>query len=239
MNVPSGNDSSLGPADVAAAPAIAAGAAPDGATLDGATLDGATLDGASPDGATLVGATPDGASPDGASPDGATPDGSGRRQRAYEWDDPAVAAAAARELDGLSFFRAIMDGRLPAPPIMATLGIRAVSFEPGRAVFEVTPAEYHYNPIGSVHGGVYATICDSACGCAVHTLLPAGAFYTSIDLDTRFIRSITLAAGPLLCEGTVDYIGSRTALAKARLINAEGKLFAQATSNCLIVRPGD
>lgn len=179
------------------------------------------------------------ASPNGAASDGATPNGAGRRQRAYEWDDPAVAAAAARELDGLSFFRAIMDGRLPAPPIMATLGIRAVSFEPGKAVFEVTPAEYHYNPIGSVHGGVYATICDSACGCAVHTLLPAGAFYTSIDLDTRFIRPITLAAGRLLCEGTVDYIGSRTALAKARLINAEGKLFAQATSNCLIVRPGD
>ena len=122
---------------------------------------------------------------------------------------------------------------------MATLGIRAVSFEPGKAVFEVTPAEYHYNPIGSVHGGVYATICDSACGCAVHTMLPAGAFYTSIDLDTRFIRPVTLASGPLLCEGTVDYIGSRTALAKARLINVEGKLFAQATSNCLIVRPGD
>ena len=244
MNVPSGNDSSLGPADVAAAPAIAAGAAPDGATLDGATLDGATLDGASPDGATLEPATPNGAASHGATPNGAashgaTPNGAGRRRRAYEWDDPAVAAAAARELDGLSFFRAIMDGRLPAPPIMATLGIRAVSFEPGRAVFEVTPAEYHYNPIGSVHGGVYATICDSACGCAVHTLLPAGAFYTSIDLDTRFIRPITLAAGRLLCEGTVDYIGSRTALAKARLINAEGKLFAQATSNCLIVRPGD
>ena len=274
MNAPSGNDSSLGPADQAGAPASPHGAASDGAASDGAASHGAASHGASPNGATSHGAASHGASPNGAtshgaashgaspngaashgaasrgaashgaSPnratsDGATPNGAGRRQRAYEWDDPAVAAAAARELDGLSFFRAIMDGRLPAPPIMATLGIRAVSFEPGKAVFEVTPAEYHYNPIGSVHGGVYATICDSACGCAVHTLLPAGTFYTSIDLDTRFIRPITLAAGRLLCEGTVDYIGSRTALAKARLINAEGKLFAQATSNCLIVRPGD
>ena len=275
MNAPSGNDSSLGPADQAGAPASPNGAASHGAASDGAASTGPphtgpphtgpartgpphtgpASHGASPHGASLTrghltrgqperghltrGQPSDGASPNGATSDGATPNGAGRRQRAYEWDDPAVAAAAARELDGLSFFRAIMDGRLPAPPIMATLGIRAVSFEPGKAVFEVTPAEYHYNPIGSVHGGVYATICDSACGCAVHTLLPAGAFYTSIDLDTRFIRPITLAAGRLLCEGTVDYIGSRTALAKARLINAEGKLFAQATSNCLIVRPGD
>lgn len=161
------------------------------------------------------------------------------RQRSYTWNDPAIAAEAALTLDGLSFFREIMSGRLPAPPIMATLGISAVSFERGKAVFAVTPAEYHYNPIGSVHGGVYATICDSACGCAVHTLLPAGAYYTSIDLDTRFIRPITSGTGRLLCEGTVDYIGTRTALARARLVNTEGKLFAQATSNCLIVRPGD
>ena len=168
MNAPSGNNSSLGPADLAGAPA-----SPNGATPNGATPDRASPNGASPNGA-----SPNGATPDEASPNGATPHRRGRRQRAYEWDDPAAAAAAARELDGLSFFRAIMDGRLPAPPIMATLGIRAVSFEPGKAVFKVTPAEYHYNPIGSVHGGVYATICDSACGCAVHTLLPAGAFYS-------------------------------------------------------------
>jgi uncharacterized protein (TIGR00369 family) len=130
-----------------------------------------------------------------------------------------------------------MAGRLPAPPIMATLGISAVAFEFGQAVFDVTPAEYHYNPIGSVHGGVYATICDSACGCAVHTMLPAGAYYTSLDLDTRFIRPIISSTGRLRCEGTVDYIGNRTALARARLVNADGKLFAQATSNCLIFRP--
>ena len=181
-------------------------------------------------------ASQNGASQNGASQNGAAVDA---RQRSYTWDDPAIAAEAARTLDGLSFFREIMSGRLPAPPIMATLGITAVSFERGKAVFAVTPAEYHYNPIGSVHGGVYATICDSACGCAVHTTLPAGAYYTSIDLDTRFIRPITSGTGRLLCEGTVDYIGTRTALARARLVNAEGKLFAQATSNCLIVRPGD
>lgn len=165
---------------------------------------------------------------------GAAPGG---RQRAYQWGDPAVSAAAARELDGLTFFREIMAGRLPAPPVMATLDFGAVSFERGKAVFELTPAEYHYNPIGSVHGGVYATLCDSACGCAVQTMLPAGAYYTSLDLAVRFIRPITSGTGRLICEGTVEHMGSRTALAQARLTNADGKLFAHATSNCLIFSP--
>jgi uncharacterized protein (TIGR00369 family) len=159
------------------------------------------------------------------------------RLRTYQWGDPAISAAAARQVDGLTFFREIAAGRLPIPPIMATLGLEAVSFEPGQAVFAFEPAEYHYNPIGSVHGGVYATVCDSACGCAVHTLLPAGAYYTSLDLSVRFIRPILATTGRLTCAGTVENIGSRTALATARLTNAEGKLFAHATSNCLIFRP--
>jgi uncharacterized protein (TIGR00369 family) len=159
------------------------------------------------------------------------------RTRTYQWADPSVSAAVAREVDGLTFFREMAAGRLPRPPIMETLGLDAVSFEPGKAVFQFTPAEYHYNPIGSVHGGVYATVCDSACGCAVHTLLPAGAYYTSLDLSVRFIRPITSTSGLLTCEGTVENIGGRTALATARLTNAEGKLFAHATSNCLIFRP--
>jgi uncharacterized protein (TIGR00369 family) len=159
------------------------------------------------------------------------------RVRTYQWGDPAVSAAFARQVDGLTFFREILAGRLPRPPIMETLGLDAVAFEPGRAVFSFTPAEYHYNPIGSVHGGVYATICDSACGCSVHTLLPTGAYYTSLDLSVRFIRPITSTSGLLTCEGTVENIGSRTALATARLTNEDGKLFAHATSNCLIFRP--
>jgi uncharacterized protein (TIGR00369 family) len=159
------------------------------------------------------------------------------RTRTYQWGDPAVSAAAARQLDGLAFFREIAAGTLPPPPIMSTLGFEAVSFDPGKAVFAFEPTEYQYNPIGSVHGGVYATLCDSACGCAVHTLLPAGAYYTSLDLSVRFIRPITSTTGRLVCEGTVENIGGRTALATARLTNADGKLFAHATSNCLIFRP--
>jgi uncharacterized protein (TIGR00369 family) len=160
------------------------------------------------------------------------------RQRAYGWGDPAISAAAARDLDGITFLRELLAGRYPGPPIAATLGFGLVSVEPGKAVFDITPADYHYNPIGSVHGGVYATMCDSACGCAVHTMLPAGAYYTSLDLTVKFIRPITSGTGRLLCEGTVEHFGSRTALATSRLTDASGKLYAHATSSCLIFRPG-
>jgi uncharacterized protein (TIGR00369 family) len=160
------------------------------------------------------------------------------RRREHRWADPAIAAAAARTMDGMSFFGEILAGRLPPPPIATTLGFDLVSVDEGRVVFELTPAEFHYNPIGSVHGGVYATLCDSACGCAVHSMLPAGAFYTSLDLATRFIRPVTTATGRLRCEGTVSHLGSRTAVAHARLTDAAGKLYAEATSSCMIFRPG-
>jgi uncharacterized protein (TIGR00369 family) len=171
--------------------------------------------------------------PDGRQPDSRLLD----RRRSYDWQDPAVSADAARTMPGLDFLRAIADGTLPAPPIAATLAFDVVSVEPGRVVFGFTPAEYHYNPIGSVHGGVYATMCDSACGCAVHSLLPAGAYYTSQDLTVKFLRPVTTATGPLRCEGTVIHLGSRTALAQASLTDGSGKQYAHATSSCLIFRP--
>jgi uncharacterized protein (TIGR00369 family) len=140
----------------------------------------------------------------------------------------------------MAFFREMIEGRIPPPPIAATLDFGWVSVEPGKVVFEITPAEFHYNPIGSVHGGVYATVCDSACGCAVHSMLPAGAYYTSLDLAIRFIRPVTADSGRtrLLCEGMVTHLGSRTALAQAQLTGPDGKLYAHATSSCMIFRPG-
>ena len=160
-----------------------------------------------------------------------------QRRRGYQWQDPAVSAGAAPAMTGLDFLRAIADGTLPAPPIARTLGFDVVAVEPGRVVFEFTPAEYHYNPIGSVHGGVSATMCDSACGCAVHSMLPAGASFTSQDLTVKFLRPVTASAGPLRCEGTVIHLGSRTALAQASLSDASGRRYAHATSSCLIFRP--
>jgi uncharacterized protein (TIGR00369 family) len=159
------------------------------------------------------------------------------RDRSYDWDDPAPSAAAARDLDGLAFLQAILDGQLPGPPVARTLDFAPASVQPGEVVFEFTPAEFHYNPIGSVHGGVLATLCDSACGCAVQSLLPAGAFYTSLDLSVKFLRPVTSATGPMTCAGTVTHLGTRSALAQARLTDSRGKLFAHATSSCMIFRP--
>ena len=160
------------------------------------------------------------------------------RERTTTWADPAVTATQVGREPGLALLEAVRDGRLPAPPIATTLGFDLDLVEDGRAVFSLEPAEHHYNPIGSVHGGVYATLCDSACGCAVHSMLPAGAYYTSLDLSVRFIRQITAGTGRMLCEGTVEHLGSRTALATARLTDRDGKLYAQATSSCMIFRPG-
>jgi uncharacterized protein (TIGR00369 family) len=159
------------------------------------------------------------------------------RQRTYRWDDAAVAAAAAREQDGASFLTAMLTGALPGAPVAHTLDFRPVSVQPGVVVFEFTPAEFHYNPIGSVHGGVIATLCDSACGCAVHSMLPAGSYYTSLDLSVKFLRPVTATTGPMTCEGTVIHLGGRSGLAEARLTDADGKLYAHATSSCMIFRP--
>jgi uncharacterized protein (TIGR00369 family) len=159
------------------------------------------------------------------------------RERTFSWDDPAIAGNAAREQDGVAFLQALLEGALPGAPIAHTLDFRPVSVEPGAVVFEFTPAEFHYNPIGTVHGGMIATVCDSACGCAVQSLLPAGSYYTSIDLSVKFLRAVTTATGPMTCEGTVIHIGGRSALAQASLTDADGKLYAHATSSCMIFRP--
>jgi uncharacterized protein (TIGR00369 family) len=177
----------------------------------------------------------DGAPPDQAQPGECQPQR--ERCRSYRWEDPARSGAVARTLAGADFLAAIADGTLPPPPIASTLGFTLISVAPGRVVFEFTPSEFHYNPIGSVHGGVCATMCDSACGCAVHSMLPAGSYYTSQDLSVKFLRAITLSTGPLRCEGTVIHLGSRTALAQASLTDGAGRQYAHATSSCLIFRP--
>jgi uncharacterized protein (TIGR00369 family) len=167
------------------------------------------------------------------------PDGSQAeaRERCYSWQDPAPTAVAARSMPGADFFAEMTSGRLPMPPIAETLGFVAASVRDGVARFEFDPEEFHYNPIGSVHGGVIATLCDSACGCAVHSLLPIGAYYTSLDLSVKFLRPVSTTTGRMVCEGTVVHFGSRSALAQATLTGPDGKLYAQATSSCMIFRP--
>jgi len=156
------------------------------------------------------------------------------RVRTHSWDDPAAIAAALPRRSGAELLGAMQAGELPPPPIMLTLGIEGWSFEVGRAVFTLVPAEYHYNPLGTVHGGVIATLLDSAAGCAVHSVLPAGTGYTSVDLVTKYLRPVTIATGRVTAEGGVISRGSRTALAEARLTDEDGRLLAHATSTCLL-----
>lgn len=159
------------------------------------------------------------------------------RRRSFEWSDPLETASIGAGLSGMEFFAAMADGRVPFPPIMHTLDIAGFSYEEGRVVFRLTPQEFHYNPLGSVHGGVFATLLDTACGCAVHSRLPAGVFYTSLDLSVKFLRPISIATGEISAEGTVVHLGSRMALAEARIVDAAGKIYATGNSSCLIMRP--
>jgi uncharacterized protein (TIGR00369 family) len=158
------------------------------------------------------------------------------RTRTYSWSDPLAMAAAGRELSGIDFLRAVSEGRLPTPPIAATIDIRMLEIEEGRVVFGAEPGEFHYNPIGVVHASLAMTLIDSAIGCAVHSLLPAGVGYTSLETKVNFVRPLTRETGPVSCEGSVIHAGSRVATGEARLLDASGKLYAHGTSTCLILR---
>ena len=165
------------------------------------------------------------------------PEQPGARRRTFEWSDPLETAGAGTGLSGLDFFTAMAEGRVAPPPFTQALGISSLSFENGRVTFRLTPQEFHYNPLGSVHGGVFATLLDSACGCAVHTKLAAGVFYTSLDLSVKFLRPVSIDTGEIAAEGTVVHLGRRMALAEARILDASGKVYATANSSCLIMQP--
>ncbi len=164
------------------------------------------------------------------------PETLGARTRAISWEDPRAAAEAGRELSGLEYLRRIAAGELPRPPLGALLDFSLAEVAEGRAVFTVVPAEFHYNPLGVVHGGLAATLLDSAMGCAVHTTLPAGAGYTTLEIKVNYVRAMTAETGRVLCEAKVIHVGGRTATAEGRVVDASGKLYAHGTTTCLIFR---
>jgi uncharacterized protein (TIGR00369 family) len=136
--------------------------------------------------------------------------------------------------DGLSVLKAIAEGRLPSPPIADTLGFALTEVEYGRALFTSVPAYRHYNPIGVVHGGYAATLLDSALGCAVHSTLQKGEGYTTLELKLNLVRAITQDTGPVTAEGRVLHRGRTVGTAEGYLRDAEGKLYAHATTTCMI-----
>ena len=137
-------------------------------------------------------------------------------------------------MSGLDFVRAIFSGKLPPPPIMQTIEPFDQTAEPGVVVFHSVPGFRHYNPIGSVHGGYAAILLDSAMGLAVHSALPAGSGYTTLEFKISFIRGMTENTGPVRTEGRTLNVGRRAATAEARITDAKGRLLAHATTTCLV-----
>src|SRR5882672_12686092 len=127
-------------------------------------------------------------------------------------------------IPGIDFARAIFDSKLPAPPIMQTIEPFDSTAEPGVVVMHSVPGFRHYNPIGSVHGGYAATLLDSAMGLAIHTMLPAGIGYSTLEFKVSFIRGMTTDTGPVRTEGKVLNVGKRAATAEARIVDAKGRL---------------
>lgn len=157
--------------------------------------------------------------------------------RTYEYDDRPFDPKAMLALSGLDYMRGLLAGDFPKPPIAATLGFNLVEVEHGRALFEGTPGKFVYNPIGTVHGGFAATLLDSCLGCCVHTTLPAGKAYTTVDLAVTYVRALTDKTGPVRAEGKVIHVGGSIITAEGRITDAAGTLYAHGTTTCLVLTP--
>lgn len=137
-------------------------------------------------------------------------------------------------MSGIDFLRKMFAGELPHATMMAQVGLIGGSAEPGLVVFRARPGPQHYNPIGSVHGGFAATLLDSAMGCAVQSMLPAGTVYTSLEFKISLIRAITQDTGEVRAEGRALNVGRRVGTAEGRLLDAKGRLLAHGTTTCLV-----
>ena len=151
-------------------------------------------------------------------------------------DQPhATLAARRRVMSGLEFFKEMLAGRMPPPPLVSLLGIRLVDASEGRVVFVGTATEQFYNGMGVAHGGWAATLLDTALGCAINTTQPAGRSFTTLELKINYTRPLRHEVGEVRCEAWVIHIGTRTAIAEARVVDADGKIYAHGTTTCIVV----
>jgi uncharacterized protein (TIGR00369 family) len=159
------------------------------------------------------------------------------RHREITWEDPLVGAALARDLSGLDYLRAIAEGRIAAAPIAVLLGMSILAVEPGHVVFGLDVGEHLYNPIGSVHGGVFCTLLDSAMGCAVHASLDRGQAYTTLELKVNLVKALTTKTPSVVATGQVVSAGRRVITASGQITGPDGTLYAHATTTCLVLDP--
>lgn len=156
------------------------------------------------------------------------------RQRTFQWQDPMATFARGSRLAGIDYLRAMQGGEIARPPLAETLGMDIHSVAQGNVVFETTVQEFHYNPGGAVHGGVLATLLDSAMGCAVLSHLDAGVGYSTVQLNLHMVRPVTLNVGTVRAEGTTVHVGRTIATCEARLVDLDGKLYAHGTCTCAV-----
>jgi uncharacterized protein (TIGR00369 family) len=159
------------------------------------------------------------------------------RSKTVRWHDPTVLGAVGAELPGREFLQAIIDGRLPPPPIATLIGAELVSIGEGEAVFRCVPDESAYNPICMVHGGLLCTLLDSAAGCAVHTLLPPGTGYGTIEIKVSFLNPLRADSGQIQVHGRALRVGRRIAFAEAHARHQNGELVGHATTSIAVSRP--
>lgn len=161
--------------------------------------------------------------------------GKPQRTRTVTWTDPGLCAETAGGASGLEYLRAIRDGKTPQPPIASLLGYTMLEIDEGRVVFGLEPAEYHYNPFGAVHGGVVSTLLDTAMTCAVYSMLPRGAFSSTVELKVNFIRPLTIRTGPVRVSGSMIHVGKRLATAEGKVVDEREKLYAHGVTTCMII----
>jgi uncharacterized protein (TIGR00369 family) len=159
------------------------------------------------------------------------------RTRTVSWIDPALGVDAGTRLSGLEYLRAMSRGEAPPPPLALLMGFTLDEIEEGRVVMSVVPAEFHYNPMGVVHGGLAATLFDSALGCAVQSMLPPAHAAPTLQLQINYVRPVTIATGKVCCSGEIIHLGKRSATAEGRLTDSSGKLYAHATGTFVITGP--
>jgi uncharacterized protein (TIGR00369 family) len=156
------------------------------------------------------------------------------RSRIITWEDPLLGADLAKTMSGLEFIEGLIDGSIPEPPIFNLMNMRPVAAEVGKVTFTCDPDESHYNPIGTVHGGLVCTLLDSVLGCAVQTTLPKSQGYTSLEIKVSYLRPVMADTGQLTAVGIVSKPGSRAAFADGTVHDSNGKLMATASSTLLV-----
>jgi uncharacterized protein (TIGR00369 family) len=159
------------------------------------------------------------------------------RRRTLEWEDPLPYVEQAVTMRPVEHLRRMLHGEIPSAPMGVLMNMEGGEIEEGRAVISATPGEEHYNPIGTVHGGYAMTLLDSAMGFAIHSTLPIGGFYSTLEVKSNFIRPMSAETGRVTCEAKVIHIGRSVGTAEGRIEDEHGRLLAHATCTCKIFPP--